>query len=383
MLTAYHREDTPGAFRNFSEFWGASHKAKIPRGYNLTIEGMDGSIDMGLGYLGVQYLEEYDSVRCATFCNDLPTCGSVNLYFERLPLQDPSIKGGCPNPPSTTHIKCVLWRSELTQDSAVNIGERRAGFDVVIAGSNGYSKQAGVLAVPNFYGPNDVDNHAAFDVPLEPTDGFNTHLSHNVYPFESARQAWMANQSNSTILPRRAAQQFIADYNVSMCADKCNRWTEGGLQVPQDANPYVDDAFPVCSMFVAYQLQSNDVPMAMVCDTFSSVWSTHYQTLRKTENGMAISRVSVYAREDYQYPAICAEKDYCKGGSYYPGGDCSGWGPGRCAPAEDEPLLLKRSEMDPMDAPSSHLGAGMGLLFGGLVIACMGAYWARRRRVRS
>lgn len=381
MLTARCREDTPEAFRNFQGFWDVSHQAKIPRGYNLTIEGVDGSIDMGLGYLGVQYLKAYDTAQCAALCNDRPTCGSFNLYFERLPLQDPSVQGGCPNPPSTTHIKCVLWRGDLTKDSASNTGERRADFEVVIAGSNGYNKQAGVLVVPNFYGPHDVDNHAAFDIPLEPTDGFDTHLSHDVYPLASARQAWL-HRSNATMVPLRAPQQFVPDFNVSLCADKCNQWTEGGLEPPEGANPYVDDAFPVCSMFVAYQLQSDEVPMALVCDTFSSVWSTHYQTRRETEGGMAISRVAVYTREDYHYPAICADKSHCNGSGYYPGGDCSGWGPGNCLSAQHEPsLLLKRSAMGARHAPSSLLLAGMGLFFGGLVI--MGVCWARRRQVRS
>lgn len=301
------------------------------------MDGIDSSIDMGLGYLGVHLLEEYHTEKCALFCNDLPTCSSFNIYFERSPMQDPSIKDGCPNPESTTHIKCVLWRSELTKDSAINIGEIREEFEVVIAGSNLYNKQAGVLEVPNFNGPDDVDNHAAFNVPYEPLGGYNTQLSQNIFPYEFSRHSWERLMSNTTSDIRRASQRFIKGYNASLCADTCNQWTDGSLEPSQDSNPYFDDAFPVCSMFIAYELRSNDEPMAMVCDTFSSIWSTNYQTRRELD-GMMITEVSVFTREDYQYPAICANKQHCRGGKYYPGGDCSGWGPGKCQRLREEPL---------------------------------------------
>lgn len=334
-LTLKHREDTPEAFRDFPTFSNASHNARLPDGYDLTVEGVGGSIDMGLGYLGSQLLGEYDTEVCASFCNDLPTCSSFNIYFERSPVLDPSVKDGCPNPESTTLIKCVLWRTELTKDSAVNVGETRAEFQVVIAGSNLYNKQAGVPVVPDFNGPNDVDNGAAFDVPLEPMGGFNTHLSHEIFPFESARQLWRL-KSNSTSADGSTRQNFTQGYDVSLCADTCGRWTDGNLEPPQDTNPYFDGAFPVCSMFVAYELRSNGSSMAMACDTFSSVWSSHYQTRREFD-GMEVFKVSVYTREDYQYPAICAEKKRCKGGEYYAGGDCSGWGSEKCHNMAKEP----------------------------------------------
>lgn len=318
----------------------------------MTVEGVDGSIDMGLGYLGVQLLEEYDPKECASFCDDLPTCSSFNIYFERQPMQDPSVKDGCPNPESTTYIKCVLWRSELTEESAVNVGEMRGEFHVVIAGSNLYNKQAGVLEVPNFNGPDDVDNGAAFDVPFEPLGDYNTRLSHDIFNYESARQAWN-HKNNMTYLHPRATKRFIEGYDASLCADTCNQWTDGSLEPPEDADPYFDNAFPVCSMFVAYELRSDDRPMAMVCDTFSSVWSTNYQTQREFD-GMGVTRVSVYTREDYQYPAICAIKEHCKGRKYYPGGDCSGWGPDKCQRAADEPPVNVEQPKDEESEVDDH-----------------------------
>jgi hypothetical protein len=57
--------------------------------------------------------------------------------FERDPSVVPA--DSCANPASTTVIKCVLWGSPITAETAVNTGQWRNGFQVVIAGSNGMS----------------------------------------------------------------------------------------------------------------------------------------------------------------------------------------------------------------------------------------------------
>lgn len=67
-------------------------------------------------------------------------CVSVNVYFERDPKVDPG--KGCPNPPSTTYIKCALWGAPIRANDAINTGQYRDQFQVVIAGSNGYTDQA-------------------------------------------------------------------------------------------------------------------------------------------------------------------------------------------------------------------------------------------------
>lgn len=316
---------------------------------------------MSLGFLGVQTLETYNTTQCASFCNDLPTCGSINIYFERLPVVDPSRRYGCPDPDSTTHIKCVLWRSKLTKDDAANIGEIREDFQVVIAGSNLYNKQAGVLEVPGFNGPNNADYHATFDVPNEPVGNYSTRLSRKIFHYESSRQFWES--KNNISLYGRTPQRPLKSYDVSVCANACNEWTNNSEAFPQSPSPYLGDAFSVCSMFIAYEIRRDDQPMAMVCDTFSSVWSTHYQTLRKVQD-MEIAMVSVYTREDYRFPPICAIKEFCKGVEYYAGGDCSGWGSGNCqavvhdSPTDDEspmqdskasPVVDEEPGMDRLD----------------------------------
>ena len=68
-------------------------------------------------------------------------CASVNIFFER----DPTLTVGldCPNPASTTIIKCVFWGSPVSKDNTKNSGYTDNSFVVAIAGSNGYVKEDG------------------------------------------------------------------------------------------------------------------------------------------------------------------------------------------------------------------------------------------------
>lgn len=187
-------------------------------------------------------------------------------------------------------------------------------FELVIAGSNVYDKKAGVPQFDGYVGPRDVDNNAAFDVPLEPIGGYDTLLSRDVFEYDSTFQT----------------------YDATSCETICNQLTQRNSESPtSDKGPFLDDAFAVCTMFVAFELRRDNNPVAMACDSFSSVWSNHYQTLRGVED-LLVFKVSAFQREDYQYPAICAIEEHCKGDEYYLGGDCSGWGPGKCEQAPED-----------------------------------------------
>lgn len=171
---------------------------------------------------------------------------------------------------------------------------------MVIAGSNLYNKNPGVLRIPGFVGPRgDVYNNAAFDVPVEPIGNYDTQISQDIFYY------------NTT----------LTKYDAEFCASVCSEWTDRAFDAYP--GPFVDGAFPVCSMFVAYELRKDNKPRAMVCDTFASVWSSHYQTIQDN-NGMEITKVSVYQRDDYQFKAICALREHCAEDEWYAGGDCSG-----------------------------------------------------------
>lgn len=72
-------EDTPEAFRQFQLLWDISTQAVEPTGYSCTLSNLDGAIEPGAGYLGLEFLEQYNTTRCAELCADRPRCGSFNI----------------------------------------------------------------------------------------------------------------------------------------------------------------------------------------------------------------------------------------------------------------------------------------------------------------
>jgi hypothetical protein len=77
------------------------------------------------------------------------------------------------NPPSTTTIKCALWGGPVTADNALNTGETREKFEVVIAGSNEFLSNAAV-SIPGYGSGASYDN-AAINAPYD-QNGYNTYL---------------------------------------------------------------------------------------------------------------------------------------------------------------------------------------------------------------
>ena len=103
----------------------------------------------GAGYLGYYSLSSYNVQACAAYCNSVATCLSFNIFYERDPTLNPA--DACPNPAAGTAIKCSLWGVPASKASASNIGQYRDQFQVVIAGSNGYTLTNPVAAaVPSF-----------------------------------------------------------------------------------------------------------------------------------------------------------------------------------------------------------------------------------------
>lgn len=181
-----------------------------------------------------------------------------------------------------------------------------------------------------FVGPRiDGDSNAVLDIPNEPTGNYNTLLKREVLPY-GASNPWND-------------PQFLAiftHYDAELCGRMCSSVTNEA----RPRYPFINDAVPVCNMFVAYELQtrphSQDEmaarPVSMVCELYSSVWSSHYQSVREVPDFVAgqtamlrPAKVSIYDRDNYTYPPICAMRKSC-GKDYYEGGDCSGWGEGYC-----------------------------------------------------
>ena len=111
-----------------------SENTPCPQGYHQTFQNLQGSSNAN-SYMGLYTLKTYDVYKCQQLCDAVDQCTAFNIYYERDPSVNPA--DSCPNPPSFTNIKCTLWGSNVTPESAVNKGQYRKNFHVVITGSNG------------------------------------------------------------------------------------------------------------------------------------------------------------------------------------------------------------------------------------------------------
>jgi hypothetical protein len=114
-------------------------------------------------YLTVLTLTTYSPSDCATACTTNKDCVSYNLYLERSPSTPPTSPSNR-NPTSKTAVRCALYASLLTPQTATNTGQYQLDFHVVIAASNGYTNSAARI-VPQGFGPPEPFGARAIDAP--------------------------------------------------------------------------------------------------------------------------------------------------------------------------------------------------------------------------
>lgn len=128
--------DTAAAFASDAWYGVQAVAAGTPTGFVQTFSNLTAS-NSADAYMGFTLLSSYDVPTCGAKCSAISGCNSFNIYFERDPQYDPSV-AACNNPASTVNVKCVFWGGAVTSSNANNFGQMRDGFNVVIAGSNGY-----------------------------------------------------------------------------------------------------------------------------------------------------------------------------------------------------------------------------------------------------
>ena len=112
-----------------------ANEAPTPDGYASVFNNLGASLQAS-NYMGLYTLTSYDTLTCASKCDQASGCSAFNVYLER----DPTINANAqnrPNPPSTTYYKCTLWGAPISSAEATNSGQYQDSFQVVIAGSNG------------------------------------------------------------------------------------------------------------------------------------------------------------------------------------------------------------------------------------------------------
>ncbi|KAL9021168.1 MAG: hypothetical protein Q9185_001569 [Variospora sp. 1 TL-2023] len=236
--------DTDAAFLADSGLQALATNAPTPDGYSLAFSNKDGSLSASK-YIALYTLTSFDTLKCASLCDQAPDCEAFNTYIERDPSLDPNAND-CANPPSTTNFKCTLWGAPVVAEQATNKGQWRASFKVVITGSNGYNKASPPDPTNGFTGPTGLGG--AINAPLY--NGVNTYLGNKYYPFSQTQ-----------------------GYTPSTCAVACQAQTGYNSR-----HPNADGTYATCSFFNAYVLSQNAIPQGLYCSLYSKTWAPSYAT---------------------------------------------------------------------------------------------------------
>ena len=219
--------------------------AVTPDGYVSVFTNIQASLSAS-NYMGLHTLQSYDTLGCASLCDQVSGCQAFNLYIERDPSVDPNAQN-CPSPPSITNYKCSLWGTPVSVDEAVNQGQWRDSFQVVITASNGYNKDTPPDACDGFTGPTEFGG--AINAPLD-SNGANTYLGYKYFPFSQTQ-----------------------GYTPSTCASACTSQTGYNSR-----HPASDGTYQTCAFFNAYVLSENGIPQGLYCSLYNETWAPSYAT---------------------------------------------------------------------------------------------------------
>ncbi|KAJ4379828.1 hypothetical protein N0V86_005012 [Didymella sp. IMI 355093] len=233
--------DTAASFVQDSRISELALGASTPSGYEQSFVNKSGSSQQ-IGYLAYKTYDTYDVEGCAAACNIERYCRGFNIYFERNPSLEPGLN--CLNPPSTTNIKCSLYGYPVVAKAATNEGQWREQFQVVIAGSNGYSKlDTTPPAVKDFKNPTSLP--AAINAPLD--NGYDTYNGMRLF------------NDNP--------------YDPALCAAACQAQTDY-----DKAHPDSQGKYKPCNFFTSYILTKNKVPLGTYCALYTHTWDSSYAT---------------------------------------------------------------------------------------------------------
>lgn len=161
--------DTVEAFSQFTLFQSMSLNATSAAGYTTIFKNLTSAAKTN-SYLGFHLLDTYSTAACAAKCDETAACNSFNIYIERDPSVNPTKNDStaptvwgywCPDPASITNYKCALYGDGVYTSSATNYGQHRGDFQVVIAGSNAYVKNAFYNTTTNQNGPSTTPDSAS------------------------------------------------------------------------------------------------------------------------------------------------------------------------------------------------------------------------------
>jgi hypothetical protein len=208
----------------------AALQADVPSKYTITFQNLQAASQAN-GYMGYTLLDTYNTNQCAAKCDNALGCQAFNIYFERSPTLRPA--DACPNPPGTANIFCVLWGGPVSRENALNAGQYRNDFQVVISGSNGY-------VLTSTLGPL---SEKAINSPLQDCTGENPYMGSRFFtdnaPFDPERCRAVCEATN---------QELIAHHSDSKKPPR------------------------LCTFFNSYILSKNYVSQGQACAMYTQYW---------------------------------------------------------------------------------------------------------------
>ncbi|TIA61102.1 hypothetical protein D6C77_03682 [Aureobasidium pullulans] len=261
---------TSSSFLTNPAYSAAANNAATPSGYINTFTNLHASNNAD-GYQGYTILPAYDIASCANSCTARPSCQAFNVFFERTPPSSNSYNSTC----STATIKCVFWSGGVTAANAVNTGSTQNGFEIVIAGSNGYIKSA-IAASPG-YGPSTYLGNNAISAPND-CNGKNTYMGFQIFN--------------------------DAPFNATRCAEACSAQSAYNI-----AHPGSDGAKPLtCQFFNTYETFKNGVSQGQWCVLYSQSWGKGVATNTGYTYGKDVYTIgSSYAYANATDAGVCVK----------------------------------------------------------------------------
>ncbi|KAI4854238.1 hypothetical protein E4T44_00300 [Aureobasidium sp. EXF-8845] len=231
--------DTDQGFIADTYYPGIALAASPPTGYTEAFKNSNAS-NNALGYLGFSLMSSYDTSVCAARCDKVNGCLAINIYFERDPSVDPN-DASCVDPTSYTQIKCVYWGGPVTLSNALNFGQYRNKFHVVIAGSNGYVSKS-------------IDTPAGYTA--------LTYLGNSIINAPNTDCAGYPNLLNNMLWP-------TGPFDAGRCAAACSAY---------NANPPASGVPQTCRFFNTYVLKGNGKDAGQYCALYQQAFPSSVST---------------------------------------------------------------------------------------------------------
>ena len=181
-------------------------------------------------------MSSYDVQFCADKCSKTLGCQGFNTYFERSPSKAPA--ANCQDPPGSANPFCVLWGGPVSKDNALNEGQWREKYHVVITASNGYvlTSSLNPLSGKAINAPLDCNSNDAY---------MGMRLLTDNSPFDPER-----------------------------CAAICDATTQYNIEHPEDGK-----APRLCKFYNTYILNKNYVSQGQACSMYTQYWDpSNYAT---------------------------------------------------------------------------------------------------------